>query len=891
MSKKVIFLISFVLVLSLVSSKVVFGGIVMEFGITNGNDAVEEEQSGNMYLDSSDLELPEDGGDIQVIGLRFLNVEIAQGANIINAYVEFTADDVEEDAPVNLIIDGELVPNAPAFVAIDNNVSDRARTTAKVEWQPEHWAAESEKHQTPDISAVIQDIINQEGWSSGNALVIIISDNPDNPSTGRREAASGAGARAPLLHLELSVPFASGPIPADGAILEDVWVSLDWTPGLSAVSHDVYFGDNFADVAAGTGDTFQGNQTSKMFIAGFPGFPYPDGLVPGMTYYWRIDEVEADGTIFTGEVWSFLVPSKKAYNPNPPDGGKYVDPDVELSWTVGYGSKLHTVYFGENFDDVNNAAGGLPQVFTTYTPGTLEMDKTYYWRVDEFDAVTTHKGDVWSFKTLPIITITDPNLIGWWKFDEGSGSTTLDWSGHGNDGKLGGGQNWVDGIMGGALDLRGSDYVSIDGVVDDITSNDITLSAWIKTTQGGEGNVFASNTDSSHVLQFGIDNGNVWVDDGPDIDFPPAVNDDQWHMITLVMKGSKIYVYTDGVQVGTISSGIDITTETRWSIGQEWDSVPSDFYVGMVDDARFYDVALTAEQVKELMRGDPLLAWNPSPDNNSTPSLKDTTSVSWSPGDEASQHDVYFGLDKDAVNNADASDTTGIYRGRQSITSYSPPEGFEWGGGPYYWRIDEYNTDATISRGGIWSFTVADFIVVDDFEDYNDYPPDEIWSTWIDGYGIPTNGSTVGYAEPDWNAGEHFVETTIVHGGGQSMPLFYDNNFKYSEAAMTLSYPRNWTEQGVGVLSLWFYGDTSNAAERMYVALNGSATVYYDDPSAAQIGAWTEWTIDLQEFAAQGVNLANVNTISIGFGDKNNLQAGGSGMVFFDDIRLYRPAP
>jgi len=102
---------------------------------------------------------------------------------------------------------------------------------------------------------------------------------------------------------------------------------------------------------------------------------------------------------------------------------------------------------------------------------------------------------------------------------------------------------------------------------------------------------------------------------------------------------------------------------------------------------------------------------------------------------------------------------------------------------------------------------------------------------------------------------------------------------------------RDWTEEGVGVLSLWFYGDAANTAERMYVALSGSAVVYHDDPSVVQIDTWTEWRIDLQEFAAQGVNLTNVNTISIGFGDKNNIQAGGSGMVFFDDIRLYRPAP
>ena len=179
---------------------------------------------------------------------------------------------------------------------------------------------------------------------------------------------------------------------------------------------------------------------------------------------------------------------------------------------------------------------------------------------------------------------------------------------------------------------------------------------------------------------------------------------------------------------------------------------------------------------------------------------------------------------------------------------------------------------------------------MDDFEDYNDYPPDEIFSTWIDGYGIATNGSTAGYPEPDFLAGEHYVETTIVHGGSQSMPLFYENDFKYSEVTMTLTQ-RDWTEEGVGVLTLWFYGDASNAAERMYVALNGSAVVYHDNPNAAQIATWTQWTIDLQEFADQGVNLANVNTITIGFGDKNNLQAGGSGTLFIDDIRLYRPAP
>ena len=123
------------------------------------------------------------------------------------------------------------------------------------------------------------------------------------------------------------------------------------------------------------------------------------------------------------------------------------------------------------------------------------------------------------------------------------------------------------------------------------------------------------------------------------------------------------------------------------------------------------------------------------------------------------------------------------------------------------------------------------------------------------------------------------------------MPYFYDNSVGYSEATLTLTYPRDWTEGGVGVLSIWFRGSSDNAAEPMYVALNGSAVVTHDNPNAAQIDTWTQWTIDLQAFADQGVNLTNINTISLGLGNKSNPLAGGSGMMYFDDICLYAPSP
>jgi len=108
-------------------------------------------------------------------------------------------------------------------------------------------------------------------------------------------------------------PYAFGPTPADGTSHPGTWVTLSWVAGDSAVSHDVYFGEDFDDVDAGTGGTFRGNQTSNHFLVGLPGTPYPDGLVPGTTYYWRIDEVEADGvTKHRGTVWSFFVPSGEA---------------------------------------------------------------------------------------------------------------------------------------------------------------------------------------------------------------------------------------------------------------------------------------------------------------------------------------------------------------------------------------------------------------------------------------------------------------------------------------------------------------------------------------------------------------------------------------------------
>jgi hypothetical protein len=473
------------------------------------------------------------------------------------------------------------------------------------------------------------------------------------------------------------------PTPADGDLYFDKWVSLGWLPGNSAVSHDVYFGDNFVDVNAGASETFQGNQTEEYFIAGLPDSPSPDGLVPGITYFWRIDEVEADGiTKHKGDLWRLTIPSKIAYNPEPADGAEFVDPVSILTWTPGFDAKLHMIYFGENFHDVNSAVGAPPHGLLTYNPGLLKPGKTYYWRIDEFDSVNTHKGNVWSF-----------------------------------------------------------------------------------TTQGAVESLIPSN------------------------------------------------------------GAVDVTQ---------------------------------------------------------------TVALSWSPSDYTASHQVYFGTDKAAVRDADTSSPE--YKGDRNLGSESyDPGKLQWDT-TYYWRIDEVNNANADSPwiGPVWSFTTANFLIVDDFESYNDLDPAEpgsnrIFLAWVDGFDDPANGSIVGY--PNFP----FTEQTIVHSGNQSMPFAYNNAVGKSEATSVLAYPRDWTEKGVNTLTIWFRGDSANTADPMYVVLNDSAVVINNNPDAAQRGFWTQWNIDLTRFTDQGVNLANVNSITLGLGNRNNPIAGGSGMMYFDDIRLYVP--
>ena len=189
-------------------------------------------------------------------------------------------------------------------------------------------------------------------------------------------------------------PYAYGPDPANGAELEKFSAFLEWGPGDGAVSHDVYFGSSLDDVIAGAADTFLGNQPTISLLAA--------DLVPETTYYWRVDEVsDADpNSPSIGEVWSFSLLPRRAYDPDPADGVRATGTALNLTWTPGWSPIMHQVYFGTDPDQVANAADAPLVMDVGYDTGDLHPGTTYYWRVDEFYGAETVKGPVWTFTTI-----------------------------------------------------------------------------------------------------------------------------------------------------------------------------------------------------------------------------------------------------------------------------------------------------------------------------------------------------------------------------------------------------------------------------------------------------------------------------------------------------------
>jgi len=751
---------------------------------------------------------------------------------------------------------------------------------------------------------------------------------PGNPYTTGTAYTSGAGGvanntltvapgdRVFLVELVGAPPAtASIPYPADNVTGVETDPVLSWNAGFESTQSKVYFGTSPDSLMP---------ETTITHTEGVDRYSHPvTGLEYNQVYYWRVDEVPQTGPDVEGILWSFKTGTTKASNPNPyvNEICVSIDPSPNLSWKAGLDSTESKVYFGTDpdvleFKTTITHTEGVDQY--SYQVTSLTNDTDYYWRVDEtLNAGDEVAGDIWYFSTIPVIHVTDPNLVGWWKFDEGQGKA-IDWSGLNQHGVVYGDAESVYGYDGNAIRLDGSDdYVnlpigstisSLDSTTITTWANVLSAAAWQRIFDFGvnpppgpnapEIYMYLTPVNGAGVLGFILTTDGGGTGAAVDATDPLPIG---WHHVAVVIDSDDMTVglYIDSSVVAdgttqTLPSDLGNTLDNYLGKSKRWENstgVPDPHLTGSLDDFRIYDYALTQGEIESVMQIDPLRARSPNPESGSTPDILNATPLSWTPGDQAVQHDVYFGTDAKAVADADTS-TADIYRGRQDVNSYTPPEDIEYNQ-TYYWRIDGIGADATVSIGHVWAFTVVDYLLVEDFESYNDLNPDQegtkrIFMTWLDGFDNPTvNGSTIGYPDPIFADGEHFVETDIVHGGNQSAPLLYDNSVaSYSEVTIStddLAIGRNWAQYDVQVLSLWFYGNPDNAVtEQLYVKLNNTKILY--DGNAAKLATpqWTQWNINLSAF---GINLSNVTQIGIGL--EKTGAVGGSGMIFLDDIRLY----
>jgi hypothetical protein len=608
--------------------------------------------------------------------------------------------------------------------------------------------------------------------------------------------------------------------------------------------------------------------------------------------------------------------------PTPEDEETDVDPcGVVLSWMPGESATSHVVYFGINYDDVENLNPSVRQgEYESPESNSLDLDygTMYYWRVVEKPG--DYEGGVWSFTTE--YKLEDANMQVRYKFNETGGDDAFDSSGYGRHAEVEeGNATWVpeDGQYPGCLEFDDDIHLDVDDDVLEDIEKEITISVWLKGGFYQDGDMVVLDVGGQfHPLKMTIvvpdDSGDVVWRAGNDTNdmlvwntaTPDAWEGDWRHFVFVKDENSRtMSIYFDALLKDSKTltlSALPYMGDKEVRIGA-YTHRDSD-YEGRMDDFRIYKYAFTEDDVARLFRGgDVERAWAPNPYDGQLNAAYNTD-LSWKPGDyvaDTNGHDVYFGTSWQEVQDANSSIHPNVDYNNVTDTNYDV--GILELDKYYYWRVDEVNDSCSpyLWKGYVWRFKVAEYIVIDDMEDYSP-------SFSCDGYPI-TSGSC---AEYGWESTYDNSTGCLMNlqtypplRGHQSMYYFYDCfddwgcGYYYAETNNHFPMdPCDWEVLGLKVLTLWFYGESFNATtgvEQMYVALEDSSgsgsysEVRYgdegEDINDITIEEWQEWIIPLSSFS---VDLSRMEKIYIGFGERGNeTPAGGAGDVYFDDIRVY----
>ncbi len=483
------------------------------------------------------------------------------------------------------------------------------------------------------------------------------------------------------------------------------------------------------------------------------------------------------GAKLEGEVGAAPV---QARDPNPADKATDVWRDVVLSWTPGASISAHNLYFGSSLENVTAAgAGGPANVLSSLNqdansydpPGHLEFGQTYYWRVDEVNGVpdlTVFKGAVWSFTVEPLArAVTNVTATASSSDVAGGPQSTIDGSG---------------------LDGNGLLHSTVDKTM------------WLSAKSGPQPTWIQYQFDRVYKLhEMWVWNYNMSVESILGVGFKTvtveySANGTDWTALGDLefAQGASAEGYAHNTTVdfrGVAAKYVKLIPKSNWG------GITAQY--GLSEVKFFYIPAHATE---------------PKPSPGAT-SVNPGVVLSWRGGREAASHEVYFSADKQAVANGTALVGTADQAG------YDPaPLNLELGK-TYYWKIVEVNQAATPSawESDIWSFSTREYFTIDDFEGYTNESPNRVFQTWIDGYGFSEDvffpgghlgnhtGSMIGY-NPELGP---IMETTIIHGGKQSMPVEYNNVNQpyYSEIERAWQTPQDWTLNGADTLQVGFRGN------------------------------------------------------------------------------------
>jgi regulation of enolase protein 1 (concanavalin A-like superfamily) len=634
---------------------------------------------------------------------------------------------------------------------------------------------------------------------------------------------------------------AEKPSPADGET-GVLTVMLSWTKGDGAIRHNVYLGTT-PELTATDKITPNPLAASKTSL-------YAGDLTPGVTYYWRVDELDSKSNLIAaGDVWSFTTAPLCAYAPTPANGARCADPNVVLSWQPGQNALVHELYFSTDKAAVENRdpaalQTGVDDLNYTFTPGTLALVTTYYWVVDETD-VDENKtpGELWSFRT--------------WSPEDG---------------------------------LQGEYFNGQFAGAPVLTRVDQTIN--FEFGNGSPGGDVPADTFSARWT------GDLKVEVADTYTFTTRTDD-----------GVRLWLNDRLIVDSWVDQGSTDHSSAALPLGRGVYSIRMEYYENTGGAAAHLDWStptMARQSIPTWALSLPRLAKAIYPLGGDVNVPQDVVLI-WTPGPKAAQHAVYFGTDPNAVENA-TPDTAGVFQGLQGKGEVTFAPGTLDFNTPYYWRIDEVNSAETYSpwKGLVMSFTTGASLIIDGFESYNGDYDNEVFSFWLDNYDVTgdQSGSIVGTDAPPFVA----TSAAVVHSGRQAMPLHYNNagpKYLFSETKRVFDKPKDLTANGGTTLSLWVKGvpapfvdkgnnayslsaagnDIWNAADCFrfaYKALNGNGSITVKVDSLTRSNGWSKAGIMIRETLDTGsANVALVmssdNGVSFQWRDTLGGTSGNSG--------------